>query len=47
MSAIPFLDGVATADEIRATAEHLASLQLPSGMIQWFPGGHSDPWNQI
>ncbi len=47
MSAIPFLDGVATADEIRATAEHLASLQLPSGMIQWFPGGHSDPWNHI
>jgi len=47
MSATPFLDGVATADEIRATAEHLASLQLPSGMIQWFPGGHSDPWNHI
>lgn len=47
MSAIPSLDGVATADEIRETAEHLATLQLPSGMIQWFPGGHSDPWNHI
>ena len=47
MSVIPSLDGVATADEIRETAEHLASLQLPSGMIQWFPGGHSDPWNHI
>ena len=47
MSAVPALDGVATADEIRETADHLASLQLPNGMIVWFPGGHSDPWNHI
>jgi len=47
MSAVPGLDGVATSDEIRETAEHLVSLQLSNGMIQWYPGGHSDPWNHI
>jgi hypothetical protein len=47
MSAIPHLDGVLTADELRDTGEHLASLQMPSGMIPWFPGGHCDPWNHV
>ena len=36
-----------SADEVRVTGEHLASLQLPSGMIPWFPGGHCDPWNHV
>lgn len=47
MSAIPELDGVVTVDELRITAEHLAALQLDSGMIPWFPGGHCDPWNHV
>ena len=47
MSAVPQLEGVVSACEIRETAQHLTSLQLPNGMIQWFPGGHSDPWNHI
>jgi hypothetical protein len=47
VSAVPSLEGVVTADEVRETAGQLASLQLPNGMIQWFPGGHSDPWNHI
>ncbi|BAN01239.1 glycoside hydrolase family 15 protein [Ilumatobacter coccineus] len=47
MSAIPELEGVITADELRTTAEHLASLQLDTGMIPWFPGGHCDPWNHV
>ena len=29
------------------TARHLASLQLPSGQIPWFVGGHCDPWNHV
>ena len=41
------LDGVITADEARATADHLASLQLDTGMIPWYPGGHCDPWNHV
>jgi hypothetical protein len=47
MSTIPHVDGVLTAAELRDTAEHLASLQVPSGMIPWFPGGHCDPWNHV
>ena len=45
---MPDLPGVLSAPtRSRATAEHLASLQLPSGMIPWFPGGHCDPWNHV
>lgn len=41
------LPGVLSADELTASAQHLAGLQLPSGMIPWFPGGHCDPWNHV
>jgi MMP endo-(1,4)-3-O-methyl-alpha-D-mannosidase len=44
---IPDLPGVLSADEVRTSAEQLASLQVPSGMIPWFPGGHCDPWNHV
>src|SRR3954447_12090042 len=36
-----------THDEMRATADSIVALQLPSGMIQWFEGGHADPWNHV
>jgi GH15 family glucan-1,4-alpha-glucosidase len=38
---------VLSADELVGTAESIAALQLPSGMIPWFPGGHCDPWNHV
>jgi hypothetical protein len=44
---IPAVDGVIDADEILATARHIARLQLPNGMIPWYPGGHCDPWNHV
>ena len=47
MSDLPHIDGVLTGDEVLATAEHVASLQLTTGMIPWFPGGHCDPWNHV
>ena len=47
VSNVPDLPGVLSAEEVRVTAEHLASLQLPSGLIPWFPGGHCDPWNHV
>ncbi len=47
MKHVAHLPGVLTADELQATGEHLASLQLDSGMIPWFPGGHCDPWNHV
>lgn len=34
-----------TPDELWATGAWIASVQLPSGMVPWFPGGHADPWN--
>ena len=43
----PEIPGILTGDQIRETADHIASWQLPSGMIPWFPGGHTDPWNHI
>jgi GH15 family glucan-1,4-alpha-glucosidase len=44
---IPDLPGVLSAEEVAVSADHLASLQVPSGMIPWFPGGHCDPWNHV
>jgi len=45
--AIPSLTGVATEADMLATAESIAGVQRPDGMIPWFPGGHCDPWNHI
>jgi hypothetical protein len=47
MSPVPDLPGVLSAAELRVTGEHLVSLQLDTGMIPWFPGGHCDPWNHV
>jgi hypothetical protein len=44
---LPHLPGVLSADEAAQTAATIAALQLPSGMIPWFPGGHCDPWNHV
>lgn len=44
---VPAVDGLLTTADIRATGESIAELQLPSGQIPWFPGGHCDPWNHI
>jgi hypothetical protein len=44
---IPNIDGVISDDEIVASAVHLAGLQRPSGMIPWWPQGHTDPWNHV
>ncbi len=34
-----------TPAEIGRTASWIAAVQLPNGMIPWYPGGHADPWN--
>jgi len=44
---LPAVDGLLTAADIRTTGETIAELQLPSGQIPWFPGGHCDPWNHV
>jgi hypothetical protein len=43
----PSVAGVVTSDDMLATARTIIELQLPTGMIQWFPGGHTDPWNHV
>jgi len=45
--AVPAVAGVLTATEVAASAQSIASVQLASGMIPWFPGGHADPWNHV
>jgi hypothetical protein len=44
---VPEIQGVISADDVVQTAESIASLQLDTGMIPWFPGGHCDPWNHV
>ncbi len=39
--------GVVSAEQLVTTAGHLARLQRPNGLIPWFDGGHSDPWNHV
>jgi hypothetical protein len=38
---------VLSAEQLAATASHLARLQRPDGFLPWFEGGHSDPWNHV
>jgi hypothetical protein len=45
--ALPVVPGAITAERLAATVESIAEVQLPDGMIPWFPGGHADPWNHI
>lgn len=44
---VPEVPGILSAQEVGQTVEAIASWQLPSGMIPWFPGGHADPWNHV
>ncbi len=46
-TAIPSIPGVLSADELVASAEAIARLQVETGMIPWFVGGHCDPWNHV
>lgn len=44
---LPAVQGILTAAEVRATGETIAELQLSTGQVPWFPGGHCDPWNHV
>ncbi len=43
----PEVDGILSAPQVLATAGSIADLQLASGQIPWFAGGHADPWNHV
>ncbi|HTV10746.1 MAG TPA: hypothetical protein VME20_02705 [Acidimicrobiales bacterium] len=34
-------------EAVAQTADWIASLQLPNGMVPWYRGGHADPWNHV
>jgi hypothetical protein len=36
-----------SASQLDLTVQSIADVQLESGMIPWFPGGHADPWNHV
>lgn len=38
---------VITARRLSKTVDSIAEVQLPSGCIPWFEGGHADPWNHV
>lgn len=40
-------DAMLSPGERKQTIESIAALQLDNGMIEWFPGGHADPWNHV
>jgi hypothetical protein len=44
---LPSVPGVIDAAEVLATAQSIADVQRPDGMIPWFEGGHCDPWNHV
>jgi len=44
---LPDVPGIVTASQLEETVASIAALQLDSGMIPWFPGGHADPWNHV
>jgi hypothetical protein len=46
LAGIPAVPAVLTAGDIRATGEHIAAGQEPSGAIPW-PDGHTDAWNHV
>jgi hypothetical protein len=44
---LPEVAGAVTADQIAATVDAIAAIQLPDGNIPWIPGHHTDPWNLV
>ena len=46
---MPLVDipGILTARDLDRTVDSIAEHQLPSGMVPWFAGGHTDPWNHV
>lgn len=44
---LPELPGILSGDDIAASAGYIRSVQLRSGAIPWFHGGHVDPWDHV
>ena len=46
-AALPYVDGVLSAEEVAATAASIVAMQEPSGAIPWTTGAHVDIWNHV
>jgi hypothetical protein len=44
---LPEVAGIVSRDQIAATVDAIAEIQLPDGNIPWTPGEHTDPWNLV
>lgn len=44
---VPFVSGVLSADDVRATAASIVSMQEGTGAIPWTVGEHVDIWNHL
>lgn len=44
---IPYVDGVLTSDQVRATARSIERQQERSGAIPWVAGQHADIWDHV
>ncbi|MFC6155029.1 prenyltransferase [Nocardioides yefusunii] len=44
---VPAVEGVLSADDVRATARSIVAMQEPSGAIPWTPGDKTDVWNHV
>ena len=42
---LPEVAGIITREQIAATVDAIAEIQLPDGNIPWTPGEQTDPWN--
>jgi MMP endo-(1,4)-3-O-methyl-alpha-D-mannosidase len=47
LNTVSGVPGLLSDAEIARSAANVASLQLRSGAIPWFVGGHCDPWNHV
>lgn len=47
MVLLPSVPGVLSQEQVALTAASIAAVQLPSGEIPWFEGGHTDPWDHV
>ncbi len=43
----PAVPGIVAAEDMAATVDAIARIQLPDGNIPWTPGRHTDPWNLV
>jgi hypothetical protein len=44
---LPAVDGILTREQVAATVDAVAAIQLPDGNIPWTPGEQTDPWNLV